>query len=171
MPYRQIIDWTFQDTNNMTSLYDITQLVSVMTDSNELISAILSQITQSYCIDSKTFKSILALLNISDYEILLRERYMNHRCGYPLCSKVITTNSCTGILSYYCSDYHFDCSQFVITQMSQYPRCNIKQWKSLIIEGYDNPARLVLFEELLQDKIVEKDIDSLTTDMNIFRLV
>lgn len=96
---------------------------------------------------------------------------MNHRCGYPLCSNMITNNSGTDNLSYYCGDYHFDCSQFVITQMNQYPRCNVEQWKRLIMEGHDNPARLILFEELLQDKLVEKDIDSLTTDMNIFRLV
>ncbi|KAG0667092.1 hypothetical protein C6P45_005505 [Maudiozyma exigua] len=136
-----------------------------------LISTIMSQLIQSYCIDSRTFKCILAILNILDYETLLRERYINHRCGYPLCSKIITNNSCTNNLSYYCDDYHFDCSQFVLTQMGQYPRCNVEQWKRLLTQGEDNPARLILFDELLQDKVVERDIDSLTTDMNIFRLM
>ncbi|SMN21902.1 similar to Saccharomyces cerevisiae YER139C RTR1 CTD phosphatase [Maudiozyma saulgeensis] len=155
----------------MSSLFDVIQITSNTLNSNDAISNILALISQSYCLDSTTFKCVLALLNLSDYEVLLRERSVKHRCAYPLCSKEISEALSRNHLSNYCGDYHFDCSQFVITQLGQFPRCGIELWKRLLSEEERNPGRMILFEELLQDKVVENDINSLTTDMNIFRLI
>lgn len=154
----------------MTSLYELTQFVFNTPNSNDVISNILALLSQSYCVDSTTFKCVLALINITDYNVLVRERHMNHRCAYPLCSKEISNTLPNGYLADYCGDYHFDCSQFVITQLAQFPRCGLELWKRQLSAGEKNPGRMILFEELLQDKVIENDVNSLTTDMNIFRL-
>lgn len=155
----------------MTSLYDLGQIILCTADSSAIVSQFIKTLTTSYCIDIDTFKTVLLLLNNSDYDLLVRERCRNGICGYPLCNVNIPAPNRLIPFTWYCNDYHFDCSQFVLTQLRKFPIYDVSLLqKDLTDGGLANTASITLFEEYLRDKVWDNDMDSVTTSMNMFRM-
>lgn len=152
----------------MTTLYDLSLIISSQQDSNDVINNMISQLITSYCIDEQTLKYALNLMNLSDYELLLKKRYQYNRCGYPLCPVIIPASSVTDPLLY-CDSLHFDCSQFVKTQLGPSPKWDLESLLADYRNVMNNPSNIILFEELLRDKLVENELLSLSTDIKMFR--
>lgn len=155
----------------MTSLYDLGQIILGSPDSSDIVNEFMKTLTYSYCIDSETFKTVLLFLNNTDYDSLVRERCHHNICGYPLCKMAISTPNRLIPFTWYCNDYHFDCSQFVLTQLRTFPLYDISLLgKDMISGGLSNTTSVTLFEEYIRDKVLDNDVDSVTSSMNMFKM-
>lgn len=147
----------------------------------EMITAtITSMLEDSYCMDEKTLKYITRFFTMDDWGRLIFKRNSLGRCGYPLCNKMLNNpaidiNNCGSMISY-CNGLHYDCTNFVMTQLHEIPiyRRNgihlINRYDLNKVNQENEIFQLKLFEEILQEKTTEYDLDMMTDELTKFEL-
>lgn len=145
-----------------------------------ITSSITSMLKDSYCMDEKTLKYMTRFYTMDEFGKLIFARNQHGRCGYPLCNKHLNTpnidiNSCGSMISY-CNGLHYDCTNFVMTQLHEMPIYRrtgihlINRYDLTKVNEENQLFQLKLFEEILQEKTMEYDLDTMTDELTKFGL-
>lgn len=145
-----------------------------------ITNTITSMLEDSYCMDSETLKYVARFYTMDDFGRLIFKRNQYGRCGYPLCNQRLSNtsidlNNC-GSLDSYCSELHYDCTNFIITQLSDMPIYKrdgihlINRYNLNKVNRENELFQIKLLEEILQEKTTEYDMDNMTDELNKFDL-
>ncbi|CCF57249.1 hypothetical protein KAFR_0C02560 [Kazachstania africana CBS 2517] len=174
----------------MTSICDINEYVMKPHQLHERLSIkewehinndIVILLASSFCLDENTLKYVCKFITLDTYRNLIHARNINGRCAYPMCQSHINTASTMSYstvdnISQYCNDFHFDCSQFLLTQINKtplYERVDLHMFKTYNTgEQQENHkiSDVTLLEELIRNKSTDNDIFDMLKEITAFQL-
>ncbi|CCE62433.1 hypothetical protein TPHA_0C02800 [Tetrapisispora phaffii CBS 4417] len=164
-----------------------------MKESESISVELLELLCDSCCKDEDSLKYLSRLLTPELYNDLIDERNLNKKCGYPLCDKsperirdpfsinyvtkkFLWENNPYAYLSTYCSKFHFKCSQFYMTQLSEdalFARTGVHLYSPVTklssevgdSNNLDDKYTVTLFEEIVRNKSSDEDIKKLISNL------
>lgn len=166
---------TVMDINKYALMPHQTHAMLSRREGEMITDTITSMLANSYCMDSKTLRYITRFYTADDFGNLVFQRNKNGRCGYPICNKWLNTpnidrNNCGSMVSY-CNGLHYDCTNFVMTQLKEIPIYRrsaihlINNYDLNVMNRGNDMFDIQLFEEILQEKTTEYDLDMMTDEL------